>query len=210
MVVTLLWVGCSLASRRWLVRGRRAVWGEEQVFSFCTDNRWQMAGKLESFQTEEIFRGLCRWCLRSSRTLDSLAIIGRTWPFNRNQYSLNVSELSQQRESSLVNADSSSISSTLVKETFNDSVTDSLRSVLRCASCGQRCSREQTVRIHLRDKHGLPRSALIVTRCTSTLSHWRPATKHTRELKQSNSQNLWFLVWTKFRLVWCQTNFLGK
>ena len=124
MVVTLLWVGCSLASRRWLVRGRRAVWGEEQVFSFCTDNRWQMAGKLESFQTEEIFRGLCRWCLRTSKTVDSLAMIGRTWPFNRNQYSLNVSELNQQRESSLVNADSSSISSTLVKETFNDSVTE--------------------------------------------------------------------------------------
>ena len=124
MVVTLLWVGCSLASRRWLVRGRRAVWGEEQVFSFCTDNRWQMAGKLESFQTEEIFRGLCRWCLRTSKTVDSLAMIGRTWPFNRNQYSLNVAELNQQRESSLVNADSSSISSTLVKETFNDSVTE--------------------------------------------------------------------------------------
>ena len=152
MVVTLLWVGCSLASRRWLVRGRRAVWGEEQVFSFCTDNRWQMAGKLESFQTEEIFRGLCRWCLRSSRTLDSLAIIGRTWPFNRNQYSLNVSELNQQRESSRVNADSSSISSNPVKETV--SVTE--KCVLRCASCGQRCSSEEAVRIHLREKHRLP------------------------------------------------------
>ena len=152
MVVTLLWGGCSLASRRWLVRGRRAVWGEEQVFSFCTDNRWQMAGKLESFQTEEIFRGLCRWCLRSSRTLDSLAIIGRTWPFNRNQYSLNVSELNQQRESSLVNADSSSISSNPVKETV--SVTE--KCVLRCASCGQRCSSEEAVRIHPREKHRLP------------------------------------------------------
>ena len=207
MVVTLLWVGCSLASRRWLVRGRRAVWGEEQVFSFCTDNRWQMAGKLESFQTEEIFRGLCRWCLRSSRTLDSLAIIGRTWPFNRNQYSLNVSELNQQRESSLVNADSSSISSNPVKETV--SVTE--KCVLRCASCGQRCSSEEAVRIHLRDKHGLPKKYsdcdMLHFNFVSLATCYKA---HKGIESESNSQNLWFIVWTKFRLVWCHRNFLSK
>ena len=67
---------------------------------------------------------------------------------------LNVSELSQERESSLVNADSSSISSTPVKETVSDSVAD--KCVLKCASCGQRCPSEEAVRIHLREKHGLP------------------------------------------------------
>ena len=50
------------------------------------------------------------------------------------QNSLNVSELSQERESSLVNADSSLISSTPVKETVSNSVTE--KCVLRCASCG--------------------------------------------------------------------------
>ena len=71
------------------------------------------------------------------------------------------------------------------------SVSDSVAECgFECACCGQRCQSEEALRIHLRDKHGLPRSALIVKRCTSTLSHWRPATKHTRALKQSNSQNL--------------------
>ena len=70
------------------------------------------------------------------------------------QNSLNVSELSQERESSLVNADSSSISSTPVKETVSDSVAE--KCVLKCASCGQRCPSEEAVRIHLREKHRLP------------------------------------------------------
>ena len=70
------------------------------------------------------------------------------------QNSLNVSELSQERESSLVNADSSSISSTPVKETVSDSIAE--KCVLKCASCGQRCPSEEAVRIHLREKHGLP------------------------------------------------------
>ena len=51
------------------------------------------------------------------------------------QNSLNVSELSQERESSLVNADSSSISSTPVKETVNVSVAENC--VFKCASCGK-------------------------------------------------------------------------
>ena len=51
------------------------------------------------------------------------------------QNSLNVSELSQERESSLVNADSSSISSTPVKETVNVSVAE--KCVFKCASCGK-------------------------------------------------------------------------
>ena len=71
------------------------------------------------------------------------------------QDSLNVSELSQQRESSLVNADSSTISSTPVKETVSDSVAEMC--VFECAVCGQRCPSEEALRIHLRDKHGLPK-----------------------------------------------------
>ena len=70
------------------------------------------------------------------------------------QNSLNISELSQERESSLVNADNSSMSSTPVKETVSDSVAD--KCVLKCASCGKRCSSEEAVRIHLREKHRLP------------------------------------------------------
>ena len=51
------------------------------------------------------------------------------------QNSLNVSELSQERESSLVNADSSSISSTPVKETVNVRVAE--KCVFKCASYGK-------------------------------------------------------------------------
>ena len=35
---------------------------DEQVFSFCTNNEWQMAGKLGKFQTKGIFQVACYWC----------------------------------------------------------------------------------------------------------------------------------------------------
>ena len=62
-----------------------------------------------------------------------------------------VPDVGDDTDCSSVNADSS----------FSSSHTSNSDSVaecgLKCACCGQRCQSEEALRIHLRDKHGLPK-----------------------------------------------------
>ena len=54
----------------------------------------------------------------------------------------------------LVNADSSAVSSTPVKENISGSAIN--KCVVRCGNCGQRCPNEEALRMHVRAKHRHP------------------------------------------------------
>ena len=54
----------------------------------------------------------------------------------------------------LVNADSSAVSSTPVKENISGSAID--KCVVRCGNCGQRCPNKEALRMHVRAKHRHP------------------------------------------------------
>ena len=68
--------------------------------------------------------------------------------------SLNVSKLSEGRDSLLVNADKSVLSSTPVKENVGGSAID--KCVVRCGNCGERCPNKEALRMHVRAKHRHP------------------------------------------------------